>query len=89
MRFEAATLLGRFGFDERSIALAIAQRLNDGSAVYIEFVRGSIDVPIVRPHIGDELGGGLSPAFERKLTSPRMRHANEEIVGRVRPQSAR
>lgn len=89
MWFDAASLFGGFRRDEAMVALHVVERLAHGAAIQVEFLGGTIHVPAVRAHVGDELRRRLAPAFEDQLAAPRVRDADEKIVRRVGTQNAR
>jgi hypothetical protein len=55
VRLGSATLFCRFGSDQASVALDIMKRFAHGTTIQVELFRGTVDVPAVRLHVGNEL----------------------------------
>ncbi len=54
---DAAALFRGFRGDQASVALDVVKRFADGTAIQVELFRGTVDVPAVRVHVRNQLGG--------------------------------
>lgn len=56
VRLHPATLFRGFRSDEASVTLDVVKRFADRTTIQVELLGGTIDVPAVRVHVGNELG---------------------------------
>jgi len=78
---DATTLFRGFCCYETLMPIDVMQRLHDGAAIEIELTHGVFDAPTIRAHVRDQLRRRLAAPFENQLPAPRVRHANEKVIG--------
>lgn len=71
------------------MAVRVVQRFAYSARVEIELRGGTVHVPAIRAHVGDELTCGLTSTFDDELATPWVRDVNQKVVRRLRSQRTR